>query len=83
MTTLVNFQDEAAKPECAYHIARNIYSKPRICERCDQEICNKRIPVEPNPGWLTTYSCTLTVKHEGIHKNNKIRQGWRLDGEDD
>lgn len=67
------------KPVCEYHLARNIYEKPRICQKCESVICNKPIAVEPSPGWLTSYHCVKTINHEGIHNNPKIKKGWRLD----
>jgi hypothetical protein len=75
--------EEQSNPICEYHIARNIYEKPRVCTKCSTVICNKAIPVEKAPGWLTTYSCTLTVNHDSIHNNPLVKPHWRMDNYED
>lgn len=73
---------------CEYHIARSIYEKPRICEKCGDTICNYPIPVhrgnvnnadEPNIDYdISIYYCVRTLGHLEFHNNPKIKLSMRF-----
>lgn len=71
-----------------WHVARNIYEKPRVCIDCGDVICSYPIPVsrnlvgsfnEPNAEYdIQLYYCSLTLNHDGPHGNKKIKVQMRF-----